>query len=94
VIAITRRDQSAVSKKELLAVIQQLLDAQLRLLDSGEKGRVVVSSSACNHQLMDNAAAAKKKKKAAAKRRTSGTRPLPSVKGGSSCHGWAVVFCR
>jgi len=63
-MALSRRDQSAVSK-ELLAVTQRMLDAQLRSLDGGEQRRVVVSSSASDHQLMESAAAAKKKEKAA-----------------------------
>jgi hypothetical protein len=57
-----RRDQSsAVSKELLLVASQRLLDAQLRLFDDGEQGRLEVSPSASDHQLMDSAAAAKKK---------------------------------
>jgi Leucine-rich repeat (LRR) protein len=55
-------------EQELWVIVQRLLDAQLRLLDVGEKGRVEVLSSASDHQLMDSATAAKKRK-AEAKRK-------------------------
>jgi hypothetical protein len=69
--------------KELLVVSQRLLDAQLRLLDGGEKGQVMVkvsSSEASNQQLMDNAAAVMKKKAAAAAKKKRNKRNKAAAK--------------
>jgi len=67
-MAITRRDQTIISR-ELLAASQWLLDEQLRSLDGIEQGRVGASSSSSDHQLMDGAAASKKKAAAAKKKK-------------------------
>ena len=68
-MAANKREQSAVSMSQLLAVAERMLDAQLlRLLDGGLKGREVLpSDAASDQQLTDADAAAAEKKRVAAK---------------------------